>query len=374
MAVVKILNIDMVHEQFGYEKSDRAVMTLANILNEITDRIENCYCARLANDEFALLVPADGKAVTEYLDDLFVRFRSNASISEILDEISLIAGASSVHIGCDVGKTLADTDFALAQAETSGPYSVIEASSTSLDLPQGKIQWRNWLEDRIQMNSFFLVRQKAMSISGSAVHQEVFVRLRNDDNQIVPAALFLPMANTLNMGEAVDRVVFQLVKEICGRYCEVPVALNLTASVFSHADALVEFNQLLTYSQQSGVGLCIEASHTILEKFPVMCAEVAESVRTAGHVFGIDNLNPGRSLHDLKLVRPGYLKVNAQTLYDMTREDMAAGYQALQTMTKTMDIQLIAVAVDSQQIHDHLLQLGIDVMQGNLLGEPEEFA
>ncbi|MGB5602441.1 MAG: LapD/MoxY N-terminal periplasmic domain-containing protein [Gammaproteobacteria bacterium] len=373
MAVVKLLNIEMVHEQFGYEQADKAVVRLANILRELTGQIDNCYCARLANDEFALLVPANEQAVAEYIEDVFERFRSSDSIHDVLDKISLIAGVSTVHIGHDIGKTLADTDFALAQAETNGPYSVKEASSTSLVLPQGKMQWRNWLEDCIHKNRFFLVKQKAMNISGSAIHQEVFVRLRNDDNQIVPAALFMPMANTLNMGEAVDRVVFQLVKEICGRYCEVPVALNLTASVFSHADALVEFNQLLTYSQQSGVGLCVEASHTILEKYPVMCAEVAESVRKAGHVFGIDNLNPGRSLHDLKIVRPDYLKVNAQTLYDMSREQIAAGYQALQTMTRTMDIELIAVAVDSQQIHDHLQQLGIDAMQGNLLGEPEEF-
>jgi EAL domain-containing protein (putative c-di-GMP-specific phosphodiesterase class I) len=38
-----------------------------------------------------------------------------------------------------------------------------------------------------------------------------------------------------------------------------------------------------------------------------------------------------------------------------------------------MDIQLIAVAVDSEEVREHLQKLGIDIMQGNLLGEPEEF-
>lgn len=104
-----------------------------------------------------------------------------------------------------------------------------------------------------------------------------------------------------------------------------------------------------------------------------MCAQVAQSVREAGHLFGIDNLNLGLSLHELKTVRPNYLKVNAQTLYDITRDEMPAGYQALQTMAKTMDIRLIAVAVDSAEVRDHLQQLGIDTMQGNLLGPAEEF-
>jgi EAL domain-containing protein (putative c-di-GMP-specific phosphodiesterase class I) len=38
-----------------------------------------------------------------------------------------------------------------------------------------------------------------------------------------------------------------------------------------------------------------------------------------------------------------------------------------------MDIRLIAVGVDSQTLHDHLRELGVDTMQGNLLNEVEEF-
>jgi EAL domain-containing protein (putative c-di-GMP-specific phosphodiesterase class I) len=50
---------------------------------------------------------------------------------------------------------------------------------------------------------------------------------------------------------------------------------------------------------------------------------------------------------------------------------MAAGFQALRTITDTLDIQIIAVAVDSQEVFDELKALGIDSMQGNFLGSPE---
>ena len=198
------------------------------------------------------------------------------------------------------------------------------------------------------------------------------MRLKNDDGQTVPAGMFIPMANALGLGEDIDRAVFKLVKELSKKSDDIAVALNLTRSVFSHADALVEFNQLLRFFQQSSSALCVEASHTILEQYPAMCSEVAESVRQAGHEFGIDNLNLGRSLQALQEVRPDYVKVNAKTLYDMTTGDVPAGYQALRTLTRAMDIRLIAVGVDSQQLHDHLRDLGVDSMQGNLLSEPEE--
>ena len=104
-----------------------------------------------------------------------------------------------------------------------------------------------------------------------------------------------------------------------------------------------------------------------------MCAEVADSVRKTGHVFGIDNINLSLSLNELKHIRPDYLKINARTIYNITKEENSTVYQALRTLATTVGSQLIAVAVDSHEIHDHLKQLNIDYMQGNLFGEPEEF-
>ena len=77
-------------------------------------------------------------------------------------------------------------------------------------------------------------------------------------------------------------------------------------------------------------------------------------------------------MRTLQSVRPDYVKVNANTLYDMTRDEVHTAYQALHTLTSAMDIRLVAVGVDSQVVHDHLRELGVDAMQGNLLSEAEE--
>ncbi len=373
LAVIKILNLEFVHEQLGYESSDKALSTLATILNDLCDGREDLYCARLSEDEFALLAQDDNEPIKAHIEYMFERFRSAEQLDELLSDISLIAGVATIQFNEGMGKTLADTDFALAQAEMSGPYSIKQANTEKLKLPQGKIQWRSWLEKCLDQNMFFLVKQKAVNVEGDALHEEVYVRLRNGYDQVIPAGIFMPMASALNMGEEVDRVVFRLVKELCETKRTAPIALNLTSSVFSHADALLEFNQLLAHFQKSNLGICVEASHAILDQYPAMCAEVADSVRETGHVFGIDNINLGLSLNELKHIRPDYLKINARTIYDITREENSTVYQAVRTLAATIDSKLIAVAVDSQEIHDHLQQLNIDYMQGNLFGEPEEF-
>lgn len=372
MAVIKIHGFDYLKDHHGYQKTDELILLLAQLLKNVLKKYPEVKCARLAEDEFSLLLAANSDAVVQSIEDIFERFKSNDDIAELIENIYLTAGCSRVHIGHKASETLAGSDFALTQASTK-PYSVYKNVSTNISLPQGKMQWRAWLEQCISEARFYLVRQKVMNTNGVAVHQEVFIRLKNDEGQTVPAGMFMPMAHALGLDEHIDRTVFQLMKERGSKDENIPLAVNLTASVFRDADSLIEFNHLLEFFQQSNTDLCVEASHAILEQYPEMCAEIAESVRLSGHVFGIDNLNLGYSLQALQSMRPDYVKVNANVIYDMTTGNTPAAYQALRTLTKTMDIQLIAVAVDSQSLYDHLCELGVNAMQGNLLGQSEEF-
>jgi len=279
MVVIKILHLEQVYESFGYKKSEAVVKALANILKEDADNHAGEQCARLADDDFALLVPAGEQSIVEHVEDIFMRFKENADVAEIQDAVSLTSGISSVHDGNSMGEILAESDFALIQAIESGPYSIKEKKSTDIVLPQGKLQWRSWLERCISEDKLFLVRQKVLDPDGLPIHQEIFVRLKNDNGDTVPAGMFIPMANALNLGEEIDRTVFKLVKDLSTKQSDIPLAINLSASIIGHADALAEFNPLLRFFQHSSAELCVEASHAIFEEYPVMYAEVAETDR-----------------------------------------------------------------------------------------------
>ena len=149
------------------------------------------------------------------------------------------------------------------------------------------------------------------------------------------------------------------------------MAINLSAAFFELAEAQQEFDELLSDFDRSDTRLCIEASHHVLNQHPIMCSKVSDRVRKHQHQFGIDNLDLGLPLQLLQSGQFDYVKINAKTLHEMSRNDMPAGYQALRTITDTLDIQIIVVAVDSQEVFDELKSLGIDSMQGNFLGSPE---
>jgi len=260
---------------------------------------------------------------------------------------------------------------ALAQAETRGPFSIERKLSSSLDLPQGKMQWRNWLDSVLAAKQLFLVGQYALGDDDQPVQRELFIRALSPQNQTIPASAFMPMASSLGMSLDIDKEVFRLVTENQDLDPNIPLALNLSAAFFELAEGQDEFERLLADCEKTRRRLCIEASHHILNQHPVMCATISERVRRHQHQFGIDNLDLGQSIQLLQSGQFDYVKVNASTLHDMGRDDMSAGYQALRTITDTLDIKIIAVAVDSQEVYDELRTLGIDTMQGNYFGAPE---
>ena len=271
----------------------------------------------------------------------------------------------------DIGKILSGLDYCLSQAGNRGPFSIERQLSTNLDPPQGKMQWRGWLEDAIESRRLFLVGQQALDKAQVPVQRELFIRARDAKDRVIPASAFMPMAASLGMALDIDREVFRMVAENRALASDVPLALNLSAALFERAEALEDFEQLLAACDESGTRLCIEASHLVLNEHPPMCRKISERAHRHRHQFGIDNLDLGLPLQLLQSGQFDHVKINAGTLHGMGDDDMAGGYRALRTITDTLDIRIIAVAVDSQEVRDELYALRIDTMQGNLSGTPE---
>jgi len=371
MAIIKIVDFEQLRDHHGYEVSDNLIRITADMLRQAHSGYEAERASRFNEDEFAFLSTADESAVTDFIRGLFEGFQEIAKKEPDLADVKLLAGICDLKAGGEIGNILSSIDYCLSQAYTRGPFSIERQLSTNLDLPQGKMQWRNWLESVLKTRQLFLVGQLVLGNENLPIQRELFIRARNQQDQIVPASAFMPMASSLGMSLDIDREVFRLVASNQGLDREVPLALNLSAAFFELAKAQEEFDQLLSDCEQSGTPLCIEASHQVLNQHPIMRSKVSDRVRRHQHQFGIDNLDLGQSLQLLQSGQFDYVKINAKTLHEMSRSDMSAGYQALRTITDTLEIRIIAVAVDSQEVCDELKALGIENMQGNFLASAE---
>ncbi len=370
LVIIKLVNFEEVRERQGYQVSDSLLNQLAQQLSSAIGHSRLETPARLNDDEFAFLYADDEASTLNFTRQLIDQFRTSNRFEQSETELFLIAGISAIDSNSKLGDILSAVDYCLTQAEGGGPWTIEQRSSNQLALPQGKMQWRQWLDQTIATRRLFMVGQLVKTPAGLSIHKELYIRARDESGNVLPASAFMPMASSLGMAIEIDKAVFQLISEIQLDE-KLPLALNLSAAFFEQAEAQYEFDQLLTRCQQRGIGLCIEASHSVLSQHLMMCQQVANRVHQSGHQFGIDHLDIGQSLELLKIARFDYVKVSARTLHDISQNDMSAGYQALKTLVDTMNIELIGVGVDSAELHQALVELGIRGLQGNFLHEAE---
>ena len=94
-------------------------------------------------------------------------------------------------------------------------------------------------------------------------------------------------------------------------------------------------------------------------------------VKDRGHQFGIDHLDVNSPMQTLQDMQPDYVKVSARLLEDLSHSESSGAYQALRTLTTALDIKMIAVGVDTSELSDYLIELGVEGLQGHLLGKAE---
>ena len=366
----KINNLKEISDKHGYNTADRCIETLVEIFNQrvLNDAQENC--ARMSEDEFALLLPANKDGALQAVNDTFQSFKEN--FPDEVNLVYLVAGSASVQAGAEIGAVLAQLDMVLSQAISEGAYVHKHANETQLVLPQGKTEWRQWFKDKLAHDGFYLVAQPVFDAEQRVIQRELFIRVNDEKGQLVPAGIFIPMAQLLGYALAVDQMVFQLLdKVVSSGETDAPFAINLSNSFFQMADALDDFSALLERFQANNQVLCVEASHQAFLMSPKMFKKIALAVKSKGHCFGIDHLDLNISMDVLQTVQPAYVKASAGLLDDLSQNTATGAYQALHTLTSALDIQIIAVGVDNQGLADKLSALGITGMQGNLLANAE---
>ncbi len=373
MVIIKINKLDSVREYQGYTDADNIVKVFANITQQIIDEGLGERVARMSDDEFAFIFSVDHVSSEEKVEMIFDTFKDHMKKSDFNYKVSLSAGIVNLVNSSKLGEVLAELDLSLTRAQMQGGYHYFVSQPTHLVLPKGKMQWRNWFQDMLTQQKFYLVKQPVFDKNKQLIQREVFVRINDDKGALIPAAVFMPMALALGYSLEIDRAVFKLVKSYIEQKKDaIPVALNLSPSFFNHADAFSEFKELLSFVQKNSKQLCVEAPHISLIQHIDMCQQIAESVKQTGQQFGIDQIDLDGDFQVLQKILPAYVKVNAKMLGDLSDSMILAAYKALRNLTATLDIQLIVVGIDEQELYDRLIQLNIDAAQGHLLGQPEE--
>lgn len=380
LMLISLIDLAKINNEMGYEAADNFIKSSAEILDRHLSNFPNATLARLNGADFVALVPNIETdrlkvLVDAVMSDLHDLVGARISYSDAVANI----GAVVIDASVDRSNAMAQADAALRSAKQAGPnkFSVFD-SETGQQMAIGRMAWKEMLEHAIAHKSFALRRQAVASSHdrNKLLQQEIYASLEFENKQY-HAGYFIGLAEQFDLGEQVDQVIIQRVIEaIQGTSITGPFVVNLSASAYAKMSFvswldktlqdlpdMVKSNLAFEVSEQSVLGT---EDHAFL---------LAQTLKTHRVKFGIDNVGKQFSAFQyLQNLMPDYVKVDpSYTKLAVGKESESFFMHTLCKMFNSLNIDVIATGVETDQQVEILTKFDISGVQGYGIGRPVPF-
>lgn len=382
---VDIDNFKVVNDSCGHTAGDALLVEIARLLESHVRRHDTV--ARLGGDEFAILLEhcaveraAElGRKLCEAVDALRFHWEQK------LVRTSVSIGAVDL---CATQASLLDVmnaaDGACYAAKSGGRNQVYVFRPDDADLMQrqGEIESVAQLTHALEHDEFMLFAQpiqRTREEPGSAVtHFEILVRMRGEAGQVRVPGQFLPAAERYGLAPKLDRWV---VEHTLRWFAERPETL----AGIAHCAINLSGQTLMDPAFGTFLETCFETTGVPPEAF---CFEITETaaISNLGHAqrfigriaalgcrFALDDFGSGvSSLGYLKSLPVDVLKIDGIFVRDLVADPVnAAMIRAIGDIASVMRMQTVAEFVENREQLERLGEIGIDFVQGYLVGRPK---
>jgi len=263
-------------------------------------------------------------------------------------------------------------DQALAQAEGPG-----EEHWVCLD--QQAVQsggddhhaWHRLLDDALQASRFQLFFQPVVNAQDNApMHHKVLSRVLDAQGQAVAAGRFLPWIERFGWSSRLDLTMLKLVLTHLQARPGV-LALNLSAATLDDPQALNRVFDLLNQHAALGPRLIFEIGEEQLPEQQVL-EQVTRRLHALGFGLALQHFGGRFSMiGNLAHLGLAYLKVDGSYIRAIDQENHKRLFiEAIQRAAHSIDLPLIAERVETEGELAVIREMGIEGVQGRLIGEP----
>lgn len=239
-----------------------------------------------------------------------------------------------------------------------------------------KVLMMNRLQFALENDRFCLMAQPIEGLRGDVYH-EILLRLEDNDGAKINPDVFLPVAHEFGLASKIDLWVIENTLRFMAENREkIPArrfSLNLSAPSICRAKFSQEVAKLLRKYQIEAWQLIFE----VTESQALLNTEQAEltlkNLQLLGCHIAIDDFGTGyASYARLKNVNADILKIDGSFIRNIVSNSL--DYQIVASichLARMKKMQVVAEFVESEEIRRAVVSLGIDYMQGYLIGEPQ---
>ncbi|QLI81004.1 EAL domain-containing protein [Chitinibacter fontanus] len=374
---LEISHLKEINDQKGFRVVDQLLVETGALLKTLLDECDchEAFAARMSGNTFAAFFADLDQDQAKQLGTLLAQRLST------LHERGMTPYSDVGHIGVamyhgqKLNNWLSEVDMALRAAQSNGPNCMHFYAPQALD-GHGSLtasQWKEVLLEALNSQRIELYTQVVNTVDQQLIHQEVFIRLRDELGEQIPAGLFVPMAKRHGLIQEFDRVVINLCLQELHKNPSLKLAINLFPASISHPEFVTWLVKKLSATPELAAQICFELPEqeavTQLDDLRRFIEQVAE----LGVVVGLDNFGRGfSSFTYLSSLKVHYLKVDGSFTkeIDQNRENQFF-MDAIVKIAHGLDLTVIAKSVETAAEQTMLESLRVDGEQGFGVGGTE---
>ncbi len=373
----------LINDTCGHSAGDSLLKQIGSLMQQNIRK--NDFIARLGGDEFAILLE---NITLEKAKDIA------KNIQKTIDKYSFNWNDRVFRVGASIGivsinaetkssdKILQTADNACRAVKISNTNQicVYSVDDTAVDLNRNDAESCNTINNALENGQFKLFLQPICptnNLDNTHKHYEVLIRMLNDNNSIITPNWFLPTAERYNLISKIDKWVFKaciktisennsiynnldtLSINISGASLCDPTFLNYVTKIFNKYNIPTEL-------------ICFEITETIAVSNLTEANNFITELQKLGCRFALDDFGTGfSSFENLKHLPVDYVKIDGIFIRDIDSNKIDYEMvKSLNTISKLMNIKTIAEYVENEEILATVKEIGVDYIQGYVIGEP----
>ncbi len=381
LAVTRATELNNVNQNRGYQAGDEYITQLAQLVERAANTYQGAQVYRLNGSDFAVVIPGStAKDAENYALNLQGRLGELQQALE-LDSIAY-TGIVTYESGRPLGELLAltDTGVSIAQTKYANAWH-IQSDTSVLDNVSAKYGTQNWREviDDVTDNGrailFFQPIQP--TANSSKVYSEVLARFANSEEQILPTASFIAMAEKMDKIVVVDKMIIdQTMRTIQERGLnEQYFGLNVTAKSAHDEQFSIWLERRLLRDPSIASQLIFEVTEFGMQQNMTASRRFLDMIHRTGARVTVERFGMGMtSFKFFRNLKPDFIKIDGS--YSRGIDDDKNNQYFLRViidLAHRLGVKVIAESVETQEEKHTLEQLFIDGTQGYFIGKPVEF-
>jgi len=378
--LVQLKSFKEYNDRMGYQAGDELLCEVAQGLLKVTADVPKHTLAHLTGADFGLLVEDCGLDESKQLCQRISSVMCNMYATGRPESPDVAHVGAAYFDGRQSLKQLfSEADMALraAQSQEANSWQLTAPEDLDRRVIRGAAEWRQFIEEALELDQIALLYQPVVTCSErQLMHQEVLVRLPDpDDGELIPAGVFLPVAESVGLAPRIDQVVVEKVVSMltADQEADTRFAINLSPQSLEDDGFSGWLEQKLAQYPAIASRLVFEfPEYGAIANMSQLKAMIGRLGRF-GVMFSLDHF--GRSFSSLAYLRSlkvDYLKIDGSYLRTLEQnKDHQFFIQALADIAHGLDIRVIAESVEVEEVWKMLPSLHLDGAQGYYIGRPE---